>query len=186
MKFRKARSRWTGAVLAACAVGVMTVGASPASAAMSDNYVRGYDTYVGDWGDEGPMAFGFQEHNDSNAVCLWQKVLWAEGAKESDLTTFDHSDVDGHFGPNTDAATRSLQARWGLTIDGEVGGGTFGRADNNLRYVTGSTGRGELLYLTYHGKDHDFAIRRDENGIYEFADRNGTRRNAGYDYNTCD
>jgi hypothetical protein len=176
----------TAAVTAFFAVGAMALSATPASAAMSDGYVRGYDTYVGDWGDEGPMAFGFDEHNNSNAVCLWQKILWAEGARETDNSTFDQADIDGDFGPNTDHATRWLQAKWGLTIDGEVGGGTFGRADDNLRYHSGSSSRGQVLNLTYSGRDWGFSVRRDGNGIYSFLDGTATRRNAGYDYNSCD
>jgi hypothetical protein len=186
MKFRTPRSRWTGAVIAACAAAAVVLGATPATAAQSDGYVRGYGVYDGDWGDEGPMAFGFQEHNNSNAVCLWQKILWAEGAKEQDLSTFDQGDIDGDFGPNTDHATRSLQGRWGLTIDGEVGNATFGRADNNLRYVSGNDDSGEVLNLTYRGRDHSFGVRRDANGIYSFYDGTGHRRDAGYNYNTCD
>ncbi len=183
MKFR---TRLTGAAIAALATGAMTVGATPASAALSDGYVRGYDTFVGDWGDEGELAHGLLKNNNSNAVCLWQKVLWAEGATEKDLSRFDESDIDGHFGANTEYATKSLQARWNLSMDGVVGKATFGRADDYLRFSSGSDDRGQVLNLVYRGRDWSFSVRRDSNGIYSFYDGGGTRRNAGYDYNTCD
>jgi hypothetical protein len=124
--------------------------------------------------------------NNSKTVCLWQKILWVEGATEKGLSTFDQADIDGHFGANTEYATKSLQARWKIGIDGVVGGVTFGRADDNLRYSSGSEGRGQMLNLTYRGKDWSFSTRRDSNGIYSFYDGNAHRRDAGYDYNTCD
>ncbi|TPQ16659.1 peptidoglycan-binding domain-containing protein [Streptomyces sporangiiformans] len=180
--------RLSAAAISILALGTLAVGVTPASAAMSDGYVRGYDTYVGDWGDEGEFGHGvyWYPYNSTNAVCLWQKILWAEGAEESDHSTFDQADIDGHFGANTQYATETLQARWRLDHDGVVGPLTFGRADDNLRYVSGSDDRGEVLNLTYRGRDWSFSARRDSSGIYSFYDGNGTRRNAGYDYNSCD
>ncbi|GAB3933680.1 hypothetical protein GCM10029976_041520 [Kribbella albertanoniae] len=185
MNIRSTRIRFAAGVVSAVAVGALALSASPASAAQSDNFVRGYDTYVGDWGDEGPMAFGFQEHNESNAVCLWQKILWAEGAQEKDGTKFDAADVDGEFGANTDHATRNLQARWKLTVDGEVGGGTFGRADNELKKTGGSEARGQKLEMTYYGDHGSFSVVRNTEGKYSFRDGDNVWRIAGYDYRTC-
>ncbi|MGW1976965.1 peptidoglycan-binding domain-containing protein [Streptomyces sp. NPDC001889] len=186
MRHRTRGGRLTAAAISFLTLGALAAGVTPASAAMSDGYVRGYDTFAGDWGDEGELRHGLGAHNNSNAVCLWQKVLWAEGAQEKDLSTFDQADIDGHFGENTEHATRSLQSRWKLDNDGVVGNLTFGRADNNLRYAGGSEGRGEQLNVTYRGRDWSFGLRRDGQGVYSFYDGAGHRRDAGYDYNTCD
>lgn len=144
MGFRMTRTH-LGATLAMCAAATLAMSASPASAKISDGYVRGYDTYVGDWGDEGTISTA--AHSQNNAVCLWQTILWAEGANESDGTNFDGTDIDGIFGGNTYGATKRLQVSWGLAssydkADGMVGPNTFGRADNQLVKTGGSTARG--------------------------------------------
>ncbi|MFC9693805.1 peptidoglycan-binding protein [Kribbella sp. NPDC056951] len=185
MNIRSTRIRLVAGVFSALAVGALGLSASPASAAKDDGFVRGYDTYKGDWGDEGPMAFGFGKHNKSNAVCLWQKILWAEGATESDGTPFDKGDVDGEFGPNTDTATRSLQAKWKLTMDGEVGGDTFGRADDELKVTSGSDKPGKQLNMTYYGDKGSFSVVRNSEGKYSFRDGDDTWRIAAYGYRTC-
>ncbi len=77
MSLRKyARTLVTALVLAGSVVAV-----SPASAKVSDGYVRGYDTYVGDWSDEGVISAG--EFPVSNATCLWQHILVAESVANS-------------------------------------------------------------------------------------------------------
>lgn len=186
MSLRTAVARVTTAVVGSLTAVTLAVSASPASAAVSDGWVRGYDTYVGDWGDEGSsrMSNG-GGMNDSNAVCLWQKILWAEGANETNGTDFDQADVTGYFGDNTEHGTRELQARWRLTADGLVGNATFGRADNELEFVGGSTDRGKTLYLSYDGDKYDFMVRRNTEGKYVFVDGDGDWRQAGYGYRTC-
>ncbi|HVF13161.1 MAG TPA: peptidoglycan-binding protein [Acidimicrobiales bacterium] len=52
-----------------------------------------------------------------NSVTQLQQLLAAAG--------FDPGPIDGHFGPATDAAVRSLQAAKGLDVDGVVGGRTW-------------------------------------------------------------
>ncbi|MEU8860441.1 peptidoglycan-binding domain-containing protein [Streptomyces phaeochromogenes] len=183
MRLKTIGGRLSATAISFLTLGALAVGTTPASAAWSDGYVRGYDTFVGDWGDEGTLA-GFG--HSSNAACLWQKILWAEGATEENGSPFDLADVDGHFGRNTDHATKSLQARWGLDDDGLVGNGTFGRADNNLVKESGSTARGETLNLNYNGRLYKLDITRNTQGIYLFKDGSGDWRQAGYDYNTCD
>ncbi|MFG2732554.1 peptidoglycan-binding protein [Streptomyces canus] len=165
-------------MVSSLAAGAFVLSPSPASAAASDGYVRGYGEWEGDWGDEGEITrWAF---DDSNAACLWQKVLWAEGAREVDGTTFDQADIDGDFGSNTERATEWLQAKWNLQyFDGRAGPESFGRADNNIRYSSGSEGSGEQLDLVYRGAVWSFSLRRDGDGTYSFYDGDGHRRDAG-------
>jgi hypothetical protein len=188
MKFHGKRAR-TVAVIAGAAMAVtLGLGASPASAEASDGWVRGYDTYVGDWGDEGTLFWKPDGYPHSNATCLWQRILWAEGVSYNTANGPRYaslSDIDGNFGPHTNSLTLALQSRWGLYKDGKVGNGTFGRADDNLTKTGGSTARGETLYLRYNGSRNTFDLRRNTEGKYLFKDKKGDWRQAGYDYLTC-
>lgn len=188
MNARTTRKRIAAAVVGVLTVAALGFSAAPASAKMSDGYVRGYDEYSGDWADEGTLGMHIASNGNSNAVCLWQKVLWAEGAEESNGTAFDQSDIDGHFGDNTRHATEDLSNRWlgWLNERPDVDGELFGRADNQLEYVSGSDGRGRTLTLRYNGSAHNTTMTRNTEGQYEFYDGNGVKRAAGYDYNSCD
>ncbi|WP_244207164.1 peptidoglycan-binding domain-containing protein [Streptomyces swartbergensis] len=150
--------------------------------------MRGYDKYSDDWDDEGVLSNGPGGHTNSNATCLWQKIMWAEGVKfkiNNVSQQFTRNMIDGNFGLNTNRATRNLQATWDLSPDGEVGGGTFGRAADNLYKESGSTDRGERLVLGYKGKVHTFTLIRNAEGKYVFKDRYDDWRQAGYDYHSC-
>jgi len=162
------------ATLTAFMVGGAT--ATPATASNSYNgsaYVNGAgDSWV-DWWDEGVLST--TQNTRSNATCLWQKVLWAEGELAWDQ-------IDGVFGPDTEAATVRLQKRWELPYDGKVGKETFGRA-----------GVGGIAY-TVNGQPTDywsdktskhFILTLNSSGHYTFYDRSGNLRVAGYDYLTC-
>ncbi|MFR9724637.1 peptidoglycan-binding domain-containing protein [Streptomyces sp. MS19] len=185
MRNRSTRTRITAALAGALAATTLAVSATPAAAKASDGYVRGYDTYVGDWGDEGVLKYN-GTYSPSNAVCLWQKVLWAEGATEIDGTQFDAADIDGVFGRNTELATSSLQGRWNMDyVDGIVGSSTFSLAGIKLAVTGGSEARGRTLYLTYRGLRHTFDLTRDTEGRYRFPDRNGNWQTAGYNTWTC-
>ncbi|MGX5213102.1 peptidoglycan-binding domain-containing protein [Streptomyces violaceus] len=172
------------ATLIGAAIAATTMlSAAPASAKASDGWVRGYDNHTGDWGDEGVLSK--YNYSSSNATCLWQKVLWAEGAVEAPSNYFDLDDVDGHFGSKTSIGTQNLQARWGLTEDSTVGPDTFGWADGKLHYTGGSGLPGKTMYLEYRGFRHTFDLKRNTEGKYLFTDRKGDWRQAGYDYHTC-
>ncbi|MFI6874958.1 peptidoglycan-binding protein [Streptomyces sp. NPDC050400] len=163
--------------IGALAAAALAMSASPASAKISDGYVRGYDAYAGDWADEGPIST--TERSVSNAVCLWQTILWANHATEIDGTYFDLGDVDGHFGANTKRATQQLQAKWGLAdswgeADGRVGPNTFGKADDRLVKGGGSTDPGKVLYLSYNSGLEYFHLYRNTNGIYWFQIGHGS------------
>ncbi|WP_328837892.1 peptidoglycan-binding domain-containing protein [Streptomyces europaeiscabiei] len=182
MNFRTTRTRLAAAVTAAVATGALAVSASPASATSSQGYFTGYGTtWTDDWSNEGTLSSG--SYARSNATCLWQKILWAEGATESNGTAYDYADIDGIFGSNTTYASKRLQTRWGLDDDGRVGPLTLGKADNKLRYSSGSTSAG-TLYLRYDGAAHDFTLRRDDNNRYGFV-QDSAWRLAGYNYRTC-
>lgn len=185
---RLSRTRLSAAAVAALAAGAMAVSASPASASAGSGYINGGGTYTNDFGDEGDLSSS--SYANSTATCLWQQILWAEGATESNGSRYDLSDIDGRFGPNTTYATKKLQSRWGLTADGWVGGNTFGRADSKLRYVSGSTASGEYLRVRYDGAYHDLDFLRATNGryiIYTDGDRNkGGPVYASYTANYCD
>lgn len=186
MSLRSARVRVVTGAISAVVAGALALSPSPASAAKSDGYVRGYDSYKGDWSDEGTLQFDADAtYDNNNAVCLWQKILWAEGADETDGSNFDASDVDGQFGPNTLGATENLQAHWNLGVDGVVGGDTFGRADDELKVTGGSEDRGEQLNMTYYGDVHSFSVVRNSEGKYAFRDGDDIWRIAGYGYRTC-
>jgi hypothetical protein len=188
MNIRTRRKRITAAVVGVLTVAALGFSAAPASAKMSDGYVRGYDTYKGDWGDEGTLGMHIASNGNSNAVCLWQKILWAEGAEESNGTAFDQSDIDGQFGNNTRHATEDLSHRWlgWLKERPDVNNELFGRADNQLEYKSGSDGRGRTLTLRYNGSAHNTTMTRNSEGKYGFYDGDGVKRTAGYDYNSCD
>ncbi|GAA3774434.1 peptidoglycan-binding protein [Streptomyces phyllanthi] len=177
--------------LGACTVGALTaalfaVSTTPAAASGTYSglaYVYGTGAYTNDWGDEGILSRG--THASSNATCLWQKILWADGNLGS------LSDVDGVFGTQTYNATRAWQQfeterhGAGLAIDGSVGKETFAWANRNFYQTSGSTGPGQTLWLWYDGYIHDFQLKRDPDGNYQFEDRNFAWRKAGYNYQSC-
>ncbi|WP_406408107.1 peptidoglycan-binding protein [Streptomyces sp. NBC_01643] len=177
--------------LGACMVGALTaavlvVSTTPAAAAGTYSglaYVYGTGEFDGDWGNEGILQR--TTHASSNATCLWQMILWADGELDS------KSKVDGVFGDGTYNATRAWQQREnvnygaGLTVDGSVGKGTFAWAQTWLQVVSGGEGAGQTLYLSYNGLYDHFDARRLPDGNYEFVDGDGSWRKAGYDYRTC-
>ncbi|MFF5011540.1 hypothetical protein ACFY3G_53400 [Streptomyces phaeochromogenes] len=181
MNVRMTRTRLAAAV-AAVATGALAVSASPASATSSQGYFTGYGSvWTDDWSNEGTLATNSYRY--SNATCLWQKILWAEGVRESNGTVYDEADIDGNFGPNTTYTTKTLQTRWGLDNDGRVGPLTLGKADSNLRYISGSTSSGTLI-LWYDGAAHDLILHRNSDNTYSFH-QEGAWRSAAYNYRSC-
>ncbi|MGA5069079.1 peptidoglycan-binding domain-containing protein [Streptomyces exfoliatus] len=178
-----------------CAVGALTAAAltvSTTPAAASGTYSgRAYlwgngdaTVYYADWDDEGLL--GRSKHASSNATCLWQKILWADGELSNT------ADIDGVFGDQTHNATVAWQkdenAKWGagLLTDGGVGPQSFGWAYTFRVWKTGGSETvGQTLYLKYDGTHRDFDLRRLPDGTYEFVDGDGAWRKAGYDYRTC-
>ncbi|SDN01630.1 Putative peptidoglycan binding domain-containing protein [Streptomyces sp. cf386] len=180
------RSRVGAAVIGAALAATLGLGASPASAKASDGWVRGYDKHIDDFDDEGTLGSFLGGHSPSNAVCMWQRILWAEGATASTGRPFPEAFINGYFGEDTQTATKWLQERWHLDVDGRVGNQTFGKAHIHNFQTGGSTDRGETLYLEYRGRSHSFPMRRNTEGKYLFKDSDGDWRQAGYDYLSCD
>ncbi|MEV0495638.1 peptidoglycan-binding domain-containing protein [Streptomyces atratus] len=174
--------------LGACTVGavaaaVLAAGTTPAAASGTFSglaYVYGAGTFGDDWNNEGVLSTS--THAYSNATCLWQKILWADGKIASS------SDIDGIFGTQTYNATKAWQQSYGdglLTVDGVVGKGTFGRAGGWVGWTGGSEAAGQTLNLIYVGTAHRFDLKRDTDGNYQFVDGDGAWRKAGYDYRSC-
>ncbi|MDX3525031.1 peptidoglycan-binding domain-containing protein [Streptomyces sp. ID05-39B] len=185
MSMRGKCSRTAAVVVGAALAATLGLSASPASAKASDGWVRGYDYSIDDFNDEGTLSSSLAEHRESNATCMWQRILWAEGALTTTGTPFGESFIDGHFGNDTTTATKWLQRYWHLDVDGKVGNQTFGYAHVHVFQTGGSTDRGKTLYLEYRGRSHSFPMRRNTEGKYLFKDADGNWRQAGYDYRTC-
>ncbi|WP_203183401.1 peptidoglycan-binding domain-containing protein [Streptomyces pratensis] len=186
MDFHGKRSRTVAAVMGGAMVATLGLAASPASAKISDGWVRGYDRFSDDWDDEGDLGRLEAEPN-SNATCLLQRILWAEGAYATDYDNerFTEGDIDGYFGWRTFYSLRDVQKGLAVTPDGIAGGTTLGLLNKHMYQTGGSTARGKTLYLTYQGKRHSFDLSRNSEGKYVFPDGNGDSRQAGYKYLTC-
>ncbi|MEU1895296.1 peptidoglycan-binding domain-containing protein [Streptomyces pristinaespiralis] len=186
MNFQRKRARAVAAVMGAALVTTLGLAASPASAKISDGWVRGYDRFSDDWDDEGDLQ-RLEPYSNSNATCLWQRILWAEGAYAVDYDNerFTKGDIDGYFGWRTFYSTRDLQRRLAVTQDGIVGGTTFGLVNKHMYQTGGSTARGRTLDLRYQGREHSFDLRRNTEGKYVFPDGNDDWRQAGYEYLSC-
>lgn len=125
--------------------------AAPAQANPAEGYISGAPGLLtNDWANEGEITRW--SHAYSNAAGMWQAILWADGAIEQNGTTFDESDIDCEFGPNTEYATRNWQSRHQVGVDGRVGPQTFGRADNKLTY--GPHIDADTYYVYYLGSHH--------------------------------
>lgn len=162
------------------ALGISASMTTPASASNSYNgntYIQGAGGFTDDWTDEGIVAeFGGYNRN-SNATCLWQKIVfWA------DSSSGGHRDqIDGYFGHNTTIATHAWQSKYMSPIDadGSVGKNTWAAAGKQLRDTDG-----DGTVDKYDGRYRDIAISR-VNGVYHFADADGNDRKASYDARTC-
>ncbi|MEU0675828.1 peptidoglycan-binding domain-containing protein [Streptomyces sp. NPDC006172] len=168
------RARFTVGAVGALTAAVLGLSASPAAASGTYSgraYVYGGGAFAGDWSDEGIVSTG--TNRQSNATCLWQKILWADGKLAA-------SGIDGDFGTGTYNATREWQSTWNLQVDGSAGRNTWTEAGKWLRDIDGNG-----AVDTYIGLVRNFTLSRDSDGRYHFPDGNGSGRIAGYDYRTC-
>ncbi|MCQ4205914.1 peptidoglycan-binding domain-containing protein [Streptomyces longispororuber] len=197
MIFTTTRARRAAGVIAALAAGALAISAPAASASAAGGFISGGGSVYDDFGDEGTISTT-SAYRNSNVACLWQQILWAEGVKESNGTAFDKSDADGRFGANSAYATKQLQKRWGLTADGVVGKGTFGKVDTKRQQIGGEwTGRllhvgtdtsdpDEYYKLRYYGKSETLTFYRDDTGRYRFHTGQNSFAYVAYGHNSCD
>lgn len=177
-RIAKYRRRMRGALAVVVTIAALVLSASPAEASGTYSgraYIYGGGTWVGDWGDEGDLSTGTNTY--SNATCLWQKILWADGLLAA-------SDIDGIFGSKTKAQTLYWQEMKELSgLDGIAGKETFGKADNYLSEI--SEDSSGAFTLQYDGIYYNPYFIRNADGNYGFYDGTNTYRLAGYDYRTC-
>lgn len=135
--------------------------ATTTQASTAEGFVAGAGLVNDDFNDEGPVDSS--NHRSSMATGLWQAILWADGAIETDGTSFDAADIDCDFGTNTTAATKSWQSTHGFTgtdVDGKAGPMTFGRAGENLTLFPAPDG--SFSTVIYNGSHHDLVLIRKE------------------------
>lgn len=169
-------------VVTAAAIVALGVGAGGVAHAGSGNvgkystsFVDGNGYLDDDFGDHRSelgtdLCYGCSHSGNTDAVLLWQSFLVAEGF-------LGYADLDGNFGPKTRDATKSWQTRYGLRADGRVGSGTWGRADNILRWddgfvrYPGRNGRSVVLERGWNYQSKTY-------GAYDLlgVDVNGSRR----------
>lgn len=128
------------------------------SGLLGDYLVDGANTVTDDWGDHfdelGYLCYGCAHSWNTDLVVMWQAILYSE-------RLISAGDIDGKFGPTTQAATKKWQSRYGLTADGIVGDRTWGRADNELVGGGGSY----VLYKSDHPGTGDVRFSRGDRSI---------------------
>ena len=113
MKFVKLRRAAVVAVFVATAVGI----SAPAYATNLN----------GDWNQSPESCESSCSVTQGNLVQMWQGIIWVLGYGTGTCNSF----VDGHFGPNTTAATRAFQSHYTPSgVDGRVGPNTWSAAWN--------------------------------------------------------
>jgi hypothetical protein len=164
------RFRAGGVVVAALTAAVLGLSTTPA-AAVGDYSGLAYVHMERVWSDEGRLSVN--DHANSNATCLWQKILWADGY-------LGNAAITGVFDEATREATIAWQEEWapGQAANGIAGSGTFAAADTWLNYY-GTPGS-----YAYEGSAHRAWLTVDDSGRFGFYD-DGVHRAAGYDYRSC-
>ncbi len=169
------RWRRRGAVALVAAIAAVA-GWTPDPASASNSYTGA--AYVkGSWSTSSPEGVVNLRVNDqSGAACLWQAMLWADGARiASKDRRFRVSDIDGLFGWDTHQATRHWQGTHGLSKDGSAGKLSWAKAWRQLTYWSGS---GDTANTYYKGRvsGRGFWLRRDDRNRWSFFEPGSNRR----------
>jgi hypothetical protein len=152
--------------------GILVAGPAHASGSYTGRaYVAGSGTMYDDWTDEGVVSVAV--HRSSNATCLWQAILWANGY-------LSKSKIDGIFGDQTAAATRAFQRAEGLSPDGSAGRKSWAAA-GGVSHTINASGWSNGIYS---GAKHAIKVRRSTAGNYQFAFGTGWK-SATYNSRTC-
>ncbi len=168
------KTRIIGAAVGIAALlgGSLVAGSAHASGSYTGRaYVAGDGTMYTDWTDEGVVNVSV--HRSSNATCLWQAILWANGY-------LSKSAIDGVFGDQTAAATRAFQRARGLSPDGSAGRRSWTAAGGVSHTVTEAGWANGL----YSGRTGAFNVRRSSAGNYQFNLGSGWQW-ASYNSRTC-
>lgn len=112
------------------------------TASLTNRIVQGAGVPSDDLGDEGNLCNGCSFW-EGNYAGFWQAILWSEGLLAA-------NQVDCEFGSITASATRNLQSRYGLGVDGEVGPQTRTRIDDFL--ITSSDPDYNVYYIGTNGR----------------------------------
>jgi hypothetical protein len=112
------------------------------TASLANRIVQGAGVPSDDLGDEGNLCNGCSFGN-GNYAGFWQAILWSEGLLAA-------NQVDCEFGSITASATRNLQSRYGLGVDGEVGPQTRTRIDDFL--IASSDPAYNVYYIGTNGR----------------------------------
>ncbi|GAB2555793.1 peptidoglycan-binding domain-containing protein [Kribbella endophytica] len=158
--------------IAALLGGLSVAGPAQASGSYTGRaYVAGSGSIWNDWTDEGVVNVSV--HRSSNATCLWQAILWANGF-------LSKSSIDGIFGDQTAAATRAFQRAEGLSPDGSAGRQTW-TAAGGISHTVDASG---WVNGVYSGPKNGFDVRRSGAGNYQFNVGSGWKW-ASYNSRTC-
>jgi hypothetical protein len=156
------------AVMVGAAALAFSLAINPSSAtAAGEGYIDAdpglSNGFENDWNDEGPL--GQASYPTSNAVGLWQWVLYADGYLGST------SDIDCVFGAGTAAATRNWNREVGSpgTLDsGRAENLSFVNADNRLRFGGDYSSTLQYVYYGSSARPVTFLRGKTDHGAYYF------------------
>ncbi|RDD85104.1 hypothetical protein [Streptomyces parvulus] len=118
--------------------------------------------YENDWNDEGPL--GQSNYPTSNAVGLWQWILWSDGYLRY------VSDIDCVFGSGTASATRqwNLDKSFDTLHSSRAEQQSFTNADNGLRFGGSYNSTLQYVYYGSSARPVTFLRGKSDHGAYYF------------------